>query len=196
MEGGFAISLIGYARVSSRDQDLGVQVDALRAEGCDRIFQEKRSGATAEDREAWQECLEFMREGDILMFTRLDRIGRSLADLAKIGEILREKGVEIRCLQQQVDTTSAEGRLLWGILATFAEFELDIRKGRQREGIDRARQDGTKYKGRKRKVTKERVAELKATGLGATAIARELRCDRTAIYRAHPNGWGPRPHAQ
>lgn len=187
------MALIGYARVSSKDQDLGVQVDALHAAGCERIFQEKQSGRTADDRPVWQECLTFLREGDVLVFTRLDRIGRSLIDLVGIGAALRDKGVEIRCLQQPVDTTTAEGRLLWGILATVAEFEVDLKRERQREGIERAKAEGRRIGGRKAKATRERIAPLKAEGLGATEIARRLGCSVRSVYRAHPEGWGPAP---
>jgi DNA invertase Pin-like site-specific DNA recombinase len=186
------MSLIGYARVSSTDQDLTVQLEALRAAGCERIFQEKRSGRSADDRAAWQECLDFLRDGDVLMFTRLDRVGRSLVDLVNIGAQLQAKNVEIRCLQQPVDTTTAEGRLLWGILATVAEFEVDIKRARQREGIERAKREG-KYTGGKPKVTRAKIEALKAEGLGASAIARKLGCDRTTVYRAHPEGWGDAP---
>lgn len=186
------MALIGYARVSTSDQDLGVQEDALHAAGCERIFKEKQSGRTADDRPVWQECLEFLREGDILVFTRLDRISRSVVDLVNIGAYLREKGVEIRCLQQSVDTTTAEGRLLWGILATVAEFEVDLKRERQREGIERAKANGT-YKGRKPKVTRDVIAEEKAKGLGASEIARRLGCSVRSVYRTHPEGWGPSP---
>lgn len=189
------MALIGYARVSSVDQDLGVQVDALHAAGCERIFKEKQSGRTADDRPVWQECLEFLREGDVLVFTRLDRIGRSVIDLVTIGRQLEERGVEVKCLLQPLDTTTPEGRLLWGVLATVAEFEVDLKRERQREGIDRAKAEG-RYKGgaKKRKVTADLVRKLRdEDGLGASAIARELRCDRTTVYRALPDGWGPAP---
>lgn len=188
------MALIGYARVSSKDQDLGVQVDALHAAGCERIFQEKQSGRSAVERPVWVECLEFLREGDILVFTRLDRIGRSLIDLVNIGRTLEERGIEVKCLQQPLDTTTPEGRLLWGILATVAEFEVDLKRERQKEGIERARAEG-RYKGtKKRKVTAEIVREMRdERGLGASAIARELGCDRTTVYRAVPDGWGPAP---
>lgn len=186
------MALIGYARVSSVDQDLTVQVDALHAAGCERIFKEKQSGRSADDRPVWQECLEFLREGDILMFTRLDRIGRSMVDLVNIGAELRRKGVEIRCLQQAVDTTTAEGRLLWGVLATVAEFEVDIKRERQREGIALAKARGV-YKGKKAKITRDLIAPFKADGLGASEIARRLGCSVRSVYRAHPEGWGPAP---
>lgn len=187
------MAMIGYARVSSADQSLDVQLDQLRAAGCDRIFQEKQSGRTADDRPVWRDCLDFLREGDVLVFTRLDRIGRSLVDLVNIGAALSRKQVEIRCLQQPIDTTTPEGRLMWGILSTVAEFEVDLKRERQREGIERAKREGRKIGGRKRKVTREAVAEMKRQGMGATAIARALGCDKTAVYRAHPDGWGPSP---
>lgn len=187
------MSLIGYARVSSEDQDLTIQVDMLRDAGCERIFQEKKSGRTIGDRPAWMECSDFLREGDVLVFTRLDRIGRSLVDLLTIGEDLKTRGVEMRCLLQPIDTTTSEGRLLWGILATVAEFEVDLKRERQREGIEKAKAEGKYVGGRRRKITKEDVAALKEEGLGASAIAKRLKCDRTAVYRAHPDGWGANP---
>lgn len=187
------MSLIGYARVSSQGQDLGAQIDQLRDAGCERIFSEKFSGRTAADREVWTECLEFLREHDVLVFTRLDRIGRSLVDLVNIGETLRERGVEIRCLNQAVDTTTSEGRLLWGMLAVVAEFEVDLKKARQKEGIARAQREGKKIGGRARRVTREAVAKLKQEGLGASAISKRLKCDPKTVYRAHPDGWGPAP---
>lgn len=187
------MSLIGYCRVSSTDQSLEIQLDALRQAGCDRIFQEKRSGRSIGDRPEWLECMEFLREGDILVFTRLDRVGRSLVDLANIGQALQQKGVEVRCLLQPVDTTTSEGRLFWGMLAAFAEYDVDLKRARQIEGIAKARATGKKIGGRKRKITHEAVDKLLKDGLGASAIARELGCDRTAVYRAHPDGWGPSP---
>lgn len=187
------MSLIGYARVSSPSQDLGVQTDQLREAGCDRIFSEKYSGRNAVDREVWNECLEFVREGDVLVFTRLDRVGRSLVDLVNIGAQLRERGVEIRCIQQAVDTTSSEGRLLWGMLAVVAEFEVDLKKDRQKEGIQRAKREGKKIGGGVRRIRREMIEPLKAEGLTARKIAKRLKCDPKTVYRAHPDGWGPAP---
>jgi DNA invertase Pin-like site-specific DNA recombinase len=187
------MSLIGYARVSSADQSLEIQLDALRHAGCERIFQEKRSGRTADDRQEWLECMEFLREGDVLVFTRLDRVGRSMVDLANIGRELQDKGVEVRCLLQPIDTTTAEGRLFWGMLAAFAEYDVDLKRARQKEGIAKAKREGKRIGGRQRKITHEAVDRLLKDGLGASAIARELGCDRTAVYRAHPEGWGPSP---
>jgi DNA invertase Pin-like site-specific DNA recombinase len=182
---------IGYARVSSPDQDLTVQIEQLEAAGCERIFREKASGRKAE-RPVWLECLRFIREGDVLVFTRLDRIGRSLVDLVNIGTQLQVMGVQIMCLQQPVNTTTPEGRLMWGMLAAFAEFEVDLKGARQREGIDKAKAAG-KYKGRKAKITRAAVAGLKGQGLGASDIARDLGCSRRTVYRAHPEGWGDDP---
>ena len=187
------MALIGYARVSSTDQSLDVQLDALRDAGCDRIFQEKQSGRSADDRPVWQECLEFVREGDVLVFTRLDRIGRSLVDLVSIGAELTERQIGIRCLQQPVDTTSMEGRLMWAILAAVAEFEVDLKRERQREGINKARRSGKKWGGGKPRISRETVAALKAAGFGASVIAQRLGCDRKTVYRAHPDGWGESP---
>lgn len=189
------MALIGYARVSSTDQSVDLQCDQLRDAGCERIFSEQRSGTTRQGRTALAECLEFIREGDTLVVCRLDRLARSLPDLIDIIRGADAKGVTFRCLHQAVDTTTSEGRLMLSMLGAFAEFESDIRRERQREGIEKARLEGKKIGGRKRRVTREQVANLKTQGKGASEIARLLNCDRTAVYRAHPDGWGPAPIA-
>lgn len=187
------MALIGYARVSSTDQSLEIQIDALKLAGCERIFQEKHTGRT-DQRPEWKACLEFLREGDVLVFTRLDRLARSMVDLVNIGAQLERDGIAIRCLQQPVDTTTPEGRLLWGILAVVAEFEVDLKAERQREGIARAKADGKKIGGfQKKRVTPEAIGALKDKGLGAREIAKHLGCTAKTVYRNHPEGWGPSP---
>lgn len=174
---------VGYARVSSVGQDLEVQETALQEAGCEKIFREKRSGRTAKDREALQEALEWVREGDTLIVTRLDRLARSIIDLRQIIDQLEAKGVTFRCLQQgAIDTSRSDGKLLLNILASFAEFEADIRAERQRDGIEAAKAKGV-YKGRKPSVDPEEVKRLLASGQRPVDVAKELGCARSTVYR-------------
>lgn len=176
--------LIGYARVSSAGQSLEVQQEQLQAAGCEKVFAEKRSGTTMTDRKALEDAIEFAREGDTILVTRLDRLARSGMDLQQIVSRLNTKGVGFRCLQQgAVDTTTGMGKLVLGILGAVAEFEADIRRERQLEGIAKAKVAGV-YKGRKPSVDVEAVKALKAAGKGPADIARELGIGRASVYRA------------
>ena len=176
--------LVGYARVSSVGQSLDIQLGELEKAGCEKVFAEKRSGTSADAREALQDALEFVRDGDTLVVTRLDRLARSSNDLHNIIAKLTGKGVKFHCVQQSgVDTDSGMGKLVLAILGAVAEFETDIRKERQREGIDKAKADG-RYTGRKPSADVQAIRELKADGLGPSAIARKLKVGRTTVYRA------------
>lgn len=178
------MSIVGYARVSSSSQNLELQLAQLKKAGCDKLFVEKATGTSRNEREALAECLEWVREGDTLVVTRLDRLARSGRDLHDIIAQLSAKQVGFRCVQQgAVDTTTSMGKLILGILGAVAEFETDIRKERQREGIERAKAAGV-YKGRKRTVDVDQVRSLRDQGLGATAIATKLRIARASVYRA------------
>ena len=158
--------LVGYGRVSSAGQSLEVQLEALTAAECQKIFSEKRSGTSVAGRDELAEALDFVRDGDTLVVTRLDRLARSAADLHTIVVRLSTKGVAFRCLQQPgMDTDTSTGKLLLGVLASIAEFETDIRKERQREGIDRAKIAGV-YKGRKASVDVAMMRSLKQQGVG------------------------------
>lgn len=175
---------IGYARVSSTGQSLEVQQDQLSAAGCEKVFAEKRSGTSMTGRQALMDAIEFAREGDTLIVTRLDRLARSGSDLQNIVTRLNTKGVGFRCLQQgAVDTTTGMGKLVLGILGAVAEFEADIRKERQLEGIAKAKEAGV-YKGRKPTVNVEAVKALKVSGKGPAQIAKELGIGRASVYRA------------
>lgn len=175
---------IGYARVSSTGQSLEVQEEQLTAAGCEKLFSEKRSGTSMDGRQALQDAIEFAREGDTLLVTRLDRLARSGGDLQNIVSRLNAKGVGFRCLQQgAVDTTTGMGKLVLGILGAVAEFESDIRRERQREGINRAKDRGV-YKGRKRSVDVEKVQSLLAQGMKPTEVSKELKIGRASVYRA------------
>jgi len=176
--------LVGYARVSSAGQSLEVQLDALKAAGCDKVFQEKKSGTTADGRQALADAVDFLREGDTLVITRLDRLARSSVDLHNIIDRLNAKGVKFRCLQQAgVDTDSGMGKLVLAILGAVAEFETDIRKERQMEGIARAKAEG-RYTGRKPTVDVTTVRAMKADGIRPSEIARRMGIGRASVYRA------------
>lgn len=175
--------LVGYARVSTSDQSLDIQHDQLAQAGVEKVFGEQRSGKTAANRPELQRALDFCREGDTFVVTRLDRFARSAADLHRTVELLTAKGVGFRCLQQGgIDTTTIHGKLMLGILAAVAEFELDIRQERQREGIENAKTKGV-YQGRKASIDRKAVNQLRTDGLTARAIAVRLGCSQASIYR-------------
>lgn len=177
------MTLVGYARVSSEGQSLEVQIEHLKNAGCEKIFAEKQSGASACDRMALQDALEWLREHDTLIVTRLDRLARSGKNLHNIIHKLSEKQVGFQCLQQgAVDTTTSMGKLVLGILGAVAEFETDIRKERQREGIEKAKKRGV-YKGRPASIDADKVRELEAAGMGGAAIAKKMGIGRASVYR-------------
>ena len=172
----------GYARVSTNDQDLTLQVDALEKANCTVIRKEKVSGTKLDNREELNTLIEFLREGDELVITRIDRLARSLRDLQNIVHLLNKKGVTLVATDQPIDTSSSAGKAFLDMLGVFAEFETNLRRERQAEGIKKAKANGV-YKGRKITIDRQVVEELKASGLGATAIAKQLNCDRTSVYR-------------
>ena len=177
------MALVGYARVSSVGQSLDVQLDQLNAAGCEKVFAEKMSGTTTDGRDQLAEALDWVRDGDVLVVSRLDRLARSIVDLRRIIDRLSAKGVGFRCLQQgTLDTTRSDGRLLLNILASFAEFETDIRRERQADGIAKAKADG-KYRGRPATIDAASIAALEKEGLGASDIARRLGIGRASVYR-------------
>lgn len=189
------MSVVGYARVSTVDQNLEVQLQQLTEAGASKIFTEQKSGKDVRGRPALAECLEWIREGDVLVVTRLDRLGRSMLDLLQIMEKVQEKGAAFRCLGQSgIDTTTAEGRLMFGMLAAFAEFELFIRKERQMEGIAAAKVRGVYSQKRKTKVSPEDIVRLRSQDWGPKAICEKLGISRPTLYRLSPPGtWGPAP---
>lgn len=173
--------IVGYARVSTTDQSLAVQMDELAAQGCDRVFQDQASG-TNRDRVGLNEMLQFVREGDTIIVSRLDRFARSLTDLFHLLDQLSSKDVAFQCVHQSIDTSSSTGKLTLAILGAVAEFENDIRRERQRAGIDKAMANGV-YRGRKAAIDAERVRALAHDGMNVGAIARELGCHRQSVYR-------------
>jgi DNA invertase Pin-like site-specific DNA recombinase len=176
------MTLFGYARVSSTDQDTGLQEAALKAAGCSTIRSEKKSGTTTTGRTELATLIEFARKGDTILVTRIDRLARSIADLANIVRELERKGVALRAIEQPIDTGTAAGRAFLQMLGVFAEFETAIRRERQMEGIAKAKKAGV-YKGRAPSIDREAVRRLRAEGLGATAIAEKLGVGRASVYR-------------
>lgn len=178
--------LVGYARVSSSGQSLDIQKELLEQARCERIFSEKRTGTTTEGRSALVEALDFVRDGDTLIVTRLDRLARSITDLRLIVDGLTARGVSFRCLQQgTLDTSRSDGKLLLNILAAFAEFEADIRRERQREGIDKVKAEHPeRYQGRRPTVDVATIRALRDQGHGPSAIAKKTGYGRSTVYRA------------
>ena len=151
------MALVGYARVSSFGQTLSVQQDKLAH--VDKLFQEKISGIN-DKRPQLQACLEYVRQGDTLVVTKLDRLARSTLHLCKIADELERKSVHLQVLDQNIDTSSATGRLLFNMLGAIAQFETEIRAERQREGIQKAKQRGVQF-GKQKVLNEQQVAELK-----------------------------------
>lgn len=151
------MALVGYARVSSVGQSLEVQHDKLKAAGCEETFAEKRSGLDIE-RPKLAECLRYVRKGDTLVISRIDRLARSAEHLLSLVRELDDKGVTLKVLDQSIDTGDAAGKAFLGMLAVFAQFETDIRKERQMDGIAKAKASGVKF-GRKPRLTSEQEAE-------------------------------------
>jgi DNA invertase Pin-like site-specific DNA recombinase len=172
----------GYARVSTNDQDLTTQIAALKAAGCDPIRHEKRSGTSRADRTELDTLLAFLRKGDTLVVTRIDRLARSVADLQDVVRELKAKGAHLKATEQPIDTSTAAGKAFLDMLGVFAEFETNLRRERQMEGIAKAKAEGV-YKGRKPSIDAVRVRALAAEGLGATEIARRLSIGRASVYR-------------
>lgn len=178
---------ISYARVSSAGQSLDVQLEKLKAAGSDRVFMEKRSGRQADNRPELQACLSYVREGDTLMVTRLDRIARSVLDLAKIADLLQRKGVTLRVLDQGLDTSTSEGKLMFNLLGSFAEFEAEIRKERASDGVALALQKGVKF-GRRPALTTEQVRNVRRLhdeeGFSIGQLQDRFQVGRSTVYRA------------
>jgi DNA invertase Pin-like site-specific DNA recombinase len=173
----------GYARVSTRDQDLSIQEAALKAAGCELVRAEKVSGTKREGRTELDLLLQFVRAGDELVVTRIDRLARSIGDLQDIVRALRAKGVTLRATEQPIDTATAAGKCFFDMLGVFAEFETNLRRERQLEGIAKAKAAGV-YKGRKPSVPVGEVKHLKTAGRSPTEIAEELSISRMSVYRA------------
>jgi DNA invertase Pin-like site-specific DNA recombinase len=176
------MNIIGYARVSTTDQDCSIQEASLRSAGCNIVRAEKVSGASRNGRTELETVLQFLRTGDALVVTRIDRLARSLYDLEGIVRELQEKGVHLRALEQPVDTATPAGRAFLQMLGVFAEFETSLRRERQMEGIAKAKARGV-YKGRKPTIDRDEILELQKEGVGPSEIAKRLGIGRTSVYR-------------
>lgn len=174
--------LVGYARVSSVGQKLDVQLEKLN--GCEKIFQEKKSGTT-DQRPALQECLNFVREGDTLVVTKLDRLARSTLHLCQISDMLNNKGVHLKVIDQCIDTSMSTGRLLFNILGAIAQFENEIRHERQMDGIEKAKEKGVLF-GRKKNLNSKQVFELRqkrSDGVLIKELMDEYGISKPSVYR-------------
>jgi DNA invertase Pin-like site-specific DNA recombinase len=177
--------LIGYARVSTVDQNLDLQRDALERAGCARIFTDQMSGAKAE-RPGLEQALSHVREDDTLVVWKLDRLGRSLPHLVQTVMGLNDRGVGFKSLQESIDTTSPAGKLIFHVFAALAEFERDLIKERTQAGLVAARARGRKG-GRPRVVDEKKAKAARAmradTSLSVAEICAELKISRTSFYR-------------
>ena len=174
---------IGYARVSTEDQSLDIQEAKLKAAGCALVRSEKRSGTTTAGRPELQTVLDFLRQGDVLVVTRIDRLARSIGDLQDIVRSVKAKGASLKATEQPIDTSTAAGKAFLDMLGVFAEFETNLRRERQLEGIAKAKLAGV-YKGRPASIDVSQVRKLKAGGMGPSEIAKSLGIGRASVYRA------------
>ncbi|WP_233572977.1 MULTISPECIES: recombinase family protein [unclassified Frondihabitans] len=179
---------VAYVRVSSTDQNLSRQLEAIGP--VDRVFEEKVSGGSRTDRTALAECIRYVRDGDVVRVASMDRLARSLRDLRDIVDEIARKGATVMFVKEQQtygrDAEDAMGQLMLNLLGAFAEFERSLIRERQAEGIRIAKAAG-KYLGRAKKLTPEQVddaRELIATGVPKTVVARKLGVDRATLYRA------------
>ena len=176
------MALVGYARVSSVGQSLDIQLEKLAH--CDKVFQEKRSG-TSDKRPRLQECLEYVREGDTLIITRLDRLARSTLHLCQIADELQRKKVNLKVIDQNIDTGDATGRLLFNMLSAIAQFETELRAERQVDGIQKAKERGVRF-GRQGKLTAQQIAEMRQRrkqGVLIKTLMKDYDISKASVYR-------------
>ncbi len=186
-DGQIAVANVGYARVSTIDQDPALQLDALAAAGCVKVFEDRASGARA-DRAGLRSALEYVRDGDVLIVWKLDRLGRSLPHLIETVMSLSTRGVGFRSLTEAIDTTTPGGRLVFHLFGALGQFERDLIQERTRAGLAAAAARGRKG-GRKRVVTGqklERARTIIAKGLTVREAATRLKVGKTALYAALP----------
>lgn len=182
--------LVGYARVSTQDQDPALQLDALKAAGCEKVFTEKASGAQRE-RPQLQAALDYMREGDALVIWKLDRLARSLKQLIETVEGLAARGIGLRSLTEAIDTTTSGGKLIFHIFGALAEFERGVIRERTRAGLDAARARG-RTGGRPPALSPDDLAAAKALlrdpDITVEQVARRLGVVPSTLYRHIPGG--------
>ena len=174
---------IGYARVSTNDQDTQLQIDALNVAGCERIYQEKQSGAK-KDRPELQQCLKSLREGDILIVWKLDRLGRSLQHLIEVVTDLESRQIGFQSLTENIDTTNNTGKLIFHIFGSLAEFERGLIRERVKAGLEAAKKKGKKFGRPEALNEKDRAMAIAMFNGGATKIdiARHFNVTRQTIY--------------
>ena len=177
---------IGYARVSSADQNPDAQITALKAAGCTMVRTETASGDFLENRSELKTILDFIHPGETLVVTRIDRLARSMHDLQVIVATLKDKGAHLAATEQPVDTSTATGKAFFDMLGVFAEFETNLRRERQAEGILAAKQRGA-YRGRPPRIDMEAIRQRLANGQSPTVIAREMGISRGTVYKARAN---------
>lgn len=175
---------MGYARASSTGQSFDVQLSKLEAFECDRVFEEKLTGSTAH-RPQLREVLDYVRGGDILVITMLDRWARSTFHLTEIADCLKQKSVELVVLDQNIDTNTLTGRLLFNLLLSISEFETEFRKERQLDGINMARKKGIRF-GHKPKVSDDEVSNIKQQrkdGILIREVMEQYNLSKASVYR-------------
>ena len=180
------MSRVGYARVSSASQSLEIQQDKLNKAGCTEIFEEKKSGTKRDKREELKNCMKYIRKGDVLVITKLDRLARSMVDLLNIKTELKEKGASLEIIDQPaLNEASISGDLMFSILGAIAQFETAIRSERQQEGVQAALKKGVKF-GVKAKLSDAQVEEMKVKRKDGKLI-RELMAEydlsKSSVYR-------------
>jgi DNA invertase Pin-like site-specific DNA recombinase len=177
--------LIGYARVSTHEQNLDLQIDALTAAGCEKLFTEKIS-SLKEERKGFTEALEYLRSGDVLVVWKLDRLGRTLKQLIELVGLLNQKGIGFKSLKETIDTTTSTGKLVFHIFAALAEFERDLLHERTQAGLEAARARG-RYGGRRKALPPPKIALAKKLyhqkTLKVMEICQSLGISRTTLYR-------------
>jgi len=179
------MAIVGYARVSSIGQTLEVQLDVLNDYGVDVIYSEKQSAISTNQRNELKRCLDYVRSGDTLVITKLDRLARSTFDLTNIAKQLENDGVDLVVLEQNIDTSTSTGRLLFGMLGVIAQFETEIRKERQMAGIAKALEKGVRF-GAKSKLTEEEVNEMirdRQRGMLVRECAEKYSISNDSVYR-------------
>ena len=176
---------IGYARVSTQDQNLDLQNDALKSAGCEKIYTDKMSGAKT-DRPGLEEILGFIRKGDTLVVWKLDRLGRSLKHLIQVMNLLEERGIYFKSVQESLDTSTPGGKLIFHVFGALAEFERDIIRERTLAGLAAARARGRKG-GRPRKLSKKQIEMaknlMKDVSIPIGEICQTLGVSKATLYR-------------
>lgn len=181
--------LIGYARVSTDDQNLDLQRDALKKAGCEKIFEEKESGRAGTKRPAYEAAIAFLRPADQLVVWKVDRLGRSLREMLETAHRLQEDGIKVISLTESIDTDTANGRMMFNMLGTIAEYFLDLNRERTMAGLKAALARGRKG-GRRRKLSEEDLAVGRAMladpTIPVSKVAERLGLNRSSLYRYFP----------